>query len=412
MKVLFVTPFYPYPLDIAGKIGLYNFLKCLSKYHHIILLSFFNPEQDLYTPLLKDYCAEVITIKKIKKEPAPYISFIKTIFPFTMPCLIRSRYEPLMRKKLVELINAEKFDIILYEFTQSAIYIQSNISTPQVLVEDDISYLNAERRFDVVPWRSPLLKLINYVEYLKLRRFERKAWTKVDTVVTLTESDKERIKQINPNVNVAAIVRGVDFEYYKPNRKEQDLKEQVLFLGAAENTLNIDGIGFFLQKIWPLILCKKPKTTFRIIGKGFGDVFNKTKLKNVEEIGFVKDTRPYFDSSKVFVVPLLNSSGIKMKMLEAMAMGIPVVSTSIGAQGIDAENGKDIIIADKPQDFAESVLRLLEDKMLREKIGINSRKLIESKYNWDIICRQLENGLVNLKEYDKQGGEYFTDWKR
>ncbi|MFH0731796.1 MAG: glycosyltransferase family 4 protein [Candidatus Omnitrophota bacterium] len=404
MKLLFCTPFYPYPLNIAGKVGFYNLLKHLSRHHDITLVALFDPREDEHSAALESFCAKVVTVGR--KLFTLRQDLLSSFSPLSMSFVIRHRYNPEMRERIKSLANNEKFDVALYIFTQSAAYLQDRIGIPQVLIEEDILYQKAKRQFGIIKWTQPLCKVTNYIEYLKIRNFEIKAWAKADAIVTVTESDKQKIKGIAPRLKVVAIERGVDMEYYKPERKEADLKDRVMFLGAVSNNLNVDGARFFLEKIWPIILSKNPTAEFKIIGNGFGNIFNRDRYENIEEIGFVEDTRTYFNTSKVFVVPLLNSSGIRLKILEAMAAGCPVVTTRIGCEGINLSDGKDAFIRDDAAGFAEAVLELMSDTQTRMHFSKNAREKVARSYTWDLVTDKFNVFLeaITKDRFLKNGG--------
>ncbi len=407
MKILIVSPFFPYPLDVGGKVSIYNYIKQLNREHNITLLCILHPEEDKEnTELLKDICEKVIVVKK-RIKPRNRSRFLRIILriakyitaflPFCMPFILSYRYEPELKMKLSSLLK-EGFDLICYEFTQSIRYIQKNVNIPQILVEHDISYIKWERQIRLLPWYKIFNKLIIFADYIKLYLLETKAWKQVDHIITMTEVDKNIIKTFNPCLGVTAIPRGVDIEYYRSERNEQELEDMILFVGSAVNTLNIDAIRFFLKDIWPKILSRKPSAEFIIIGKGFNGVIAESFGKNVKTLGFVEDMRPYLKSTKAFVVPLINASGIRIKILEAMAAGCPIVTTSIGCEGIDLVDGEDAFIRDNTDAFADAVLRLMDSEKLRRKFSKNVREKAERNYTWEASVKMFNLLAESLKK--------------
>ncbi|MFH0731795.1 MAG: glycosyltransferase family 4 protein [Candidatus Omnitrophota bacterium] len=394
MKLLIVCPFFPYPLDVGGKVAIYNNIKQISRNNDITFLCLLHPQEDKENPkLLEDICKKVIIVKKTIKPRNPncflriasrLINYVMRFSPFCMPSLLKYRYDNELKTALLFILK-EDFDLICYEFTQSISCIVKNSSTPQVLVEYDIMYLKCWRQMKLIAWTKTFDKLTAFIECLKIRFLETRAWRKVDHIITMTEIDKDVVVEVNPSLNVTAIPRGVDTAYYVYDRNEQNTDDKILFVGSAVNTLNIDAVKFFLREIWPKVLSQKPSTEFIIIGNGFTDIAAKSYSKNVKLLGFVEDMRPYLKSSKVFVVPLLNGSGIRMKILEAMSAGCPIVTTSIGREGINLVDGKDAFIRDDPEAFADAILILMDNAGLRNEFSKNAREKIVKNYTWALI---------------------------
>jgi glycosyltransferase involved in cell wall biosynthesis len=194
---------------------------------------------------------------------------------------------------------------------------------------------------------------------------------------------------VNGNLPVSIVPMGVDLEYFQPNHKEEG--PNLLFTGIMSYFPNRDAVLYFYHKIFPIIKKAVPKAKFYIVGNSPTKKIQKLMSNDdVVVTGRVEDVRPYFDSSAVFVCPLRSGSGMQTKLLEAMAMKVPVVTTSLGFEALEASAGRDIIVADEVEKFAQEVIRLLKEKELRQSIAQNARKLVEERYGWPSVIRQLE----------------------
>jgi len=231
----------------------------------------------------------------------------------------------------------------------------------------------------------PLVKL----EELRVRKYETEILKHFAVGTMVSAFDRDYLLALDNSLNLEIVPMGVDLEYFQPSNVQY--RPQLLFTGTMNYFPNYDAVWYFYHKIFPYIKQTRPDVTFYVVGN-----YPPPKLKRLESnrdivvTGHVPETRPYFAQSAVFVSPLRGGSGIQVKNLEAMAMGVPVVTTSVGAAGIEAKVGHDLIVADEPKEFADKVIQLLDDQELRREIGQNGRRLVEEKYNWPDVVRRLD----------------------
>jgi glycosyltransferase involved in cell wall biosynthesis len=194
-----------------------------------------------------------------------------------------------------------------------------------------------------------------------------------------------------PGLPLAVVANGVDIDYFSSSRENPEA-ETIVFTGSMAHPPNNEAALHFCRNIFPGILAVRPNVRFTIVGSSPSrEVMALDNGGNIKVTGFVEDTRPYLDSAAVVVVPLLSGSGTRLKIMEAMAMSKAIISTSIGAEGIEYSAGEDILIADEDSDFAEQVVTLLANQNRRTLLGQSARKLVESKYSWPNLAKQLEN---------------------
>jgi glycosyltransferase involved in cell wall biosynthesis len=277
-----------------------------------------------------------------------------------------------------------------------------------VLDLGDAMSLNLHRRATLdksVVW--PMVKL----EELRVRKYETEILKHFDMGTMVSPFDRDYLLALDNSLNLQVVPMGVDLEYFQPS--EIQYRPQLLFTGTMNYFPNYDAVWYFYHQIFPYIKERYPDVTFYVVGN-----YPLPKLKRLESnrdivvTGHVPETRSYFAQSAVFVSPLRGGSGIQVKNLEAMAMGVPVVTTSVGAAGIEAqiraernpdlrlglrgrsriEINKDVnlIVADEPKEFASKVIQLLDDPKLRQQIGQNGRRLVEEKYNWPDVVNRLD----------------------
>jgi glycosyltransferase involved in cell wall biosynthesis len=240
----------------------------------------------------------------------------------------------------------------------------------------------------------------------KLRKYEMKMYSRFDLCIMESQEGIEAMRAISykPD-NFRIICSGVDLDYFAlpscPVEKNSDL----IFTGTMSGKMNIDAVLFFCKAILPLIRKQIPNVKLTVVGTNPNERVIDLARNDpcIEVTGAVPDVRPYMLKSKIVIVPLRIGAGIRLKIREAMAMGIPVISTSIGCEGTKATHGKDIIIADTPEDFAMHTVRLLKDDMLREKLAQNGRMLVSSIYDWDKIVQTLYETYVEVIANRRRG---------
>jgi len=258
---------------------------------------------------------------------------------------------------------------------------------PVIYTEHDISILSFKNSY----YRKNRL-LFDYFDYLKRIYFHAKIYKNLDRVITLSLEDKKVLTDWFPYTKLEYIPTGVDLEYFSFKAKDRrDKIYRLIFIGHYPHFPNEDAVIYFANKIYPLIRKKIKDIEFLIVGSNPTEsVMRLSKKDGIKVIGTVDDVRPYLYMSDVFVNPIRFSAGIKGKVLEAMAVGLPVVSTHFGAYGINARHNHQILLADNPYEFSQQVIRLLNDNLLYERLAVNARKLVEEKYDWRKIAHNLD----------------------
>jgi glycosyltransferase involved in cell wall biosynthesis len=224
-----------------------------------------------------------------------------------------------------------------------------------------------------------------------LRRYEAQIYRSVDRVIVLTAHERFRLLNIEPGLRINVIPCGVDTEYFRPAR-EYPKEEAILYTGQYELISNVDAVEWFVATCWPILKARRPGLKFYVVGPGGKEAFPSLpeKYPAIMVTGHVEDVRPFLQRAMLYVCPVRQGSGLRFKLFEAMASGLPVVTTTLGAEGIPLQNGDNCFMADKPEIMAECIDLLLGDESLRQSIADQARELVEQRFAWDHGIDQLE----------------------
>ena len=392
MKILFLGLRFPYPPHRGDKIRTYNFLKNLSQRHSISFISFVHSAREARSiEQLREYCDQIRTVDFSSLKA--YRNCL-LFFSFGEPFQVTYWHSQEMQRQVDEIVDGDDFDIIHAQFFRMAQYVTKYTDHCKVLDSCDSYSLNLSRRAQLdrgLSW--PLLK----IEANRVRIYETEIARWFDRVTLVSPQDRDHLLSINDSVPVSIVPMGVDLEYFQPNHEEDG--PNLLFTGIMRYFPNRDAVIHFYHEIFPLIKEAVPNAKFYIVGNS--PTKKVVKLMSDDDVvvtGRVEDVRPYFDRANVFVCPLRSGSGMQTKILEAMAMEVPVVTTSLGFEALEATEGRDIIIADDAKKFAQEVIRLLNDKELRQSITQNARRLVEEKYGWSSVVRRLNTVYEDIIE--------------
>jgi glycosyltransferase involved in cell wall biosynthesis len=385
MKVLFLTYDVPYPLISGGKVRAYYLIKNLAKNHQITLFSYYrNEEQKKYLPELKKYCQKVFIFKR--RPPWSWENLLRWLTTF-LPFPSATYYSREFKKALIKELKSGGYDLVHFESFYPALYLPlvKKLGIKTLMGNENVEYQVYERfaaqKFFLWRW---LLKL----EVFRMRIFEEKLWRQADANIALSKKDAAMVEKVTKR-ECPVIPNGVNVESFKAIKPSGDGKT-IIFVGTLIYQPNNDAIKYFLKEIYLKIKKRMPKVKFILVSwhkPGWLDKYLKDG-----SIKFIQDketpVRKFLPQADAFVAPMRIASGTRIKILEAMAAGLPVVTTSIGIEGIEAE--KEVVIADKPDDFAFEVVKLLKDREQREKLGFAGRKLVTRLYDWSKISQKLD----------------------
>lgn len=407
MKILMVSSYLPHPLTSGGHIRLFNLIKKLAGKHEITLICEIRSNQfqeDI--DAVKKYCKEVITVPRKKQWSMGNI--LRAGFSLNS-FLVSGHTNKQLKKSIFQALTNESYDLIHVE----TFYVSNNIpdtSVPIVLVEHNIEYLVYKRFADLAPF---FIRPLLYIDVHKLKINEEKAWSRAQKLIAVSEEEK----QIMRKPDVVVIPNGVDLEafnfkksldkkYHSAARHLNLPQKEILFIGDFKWIQNRDSVSWILKDIWPFLLRaleEEVKINLTIVGKNIP--VGIKKLNIFDSVRFDENasqkTYEIFKSADILLAPIRVGGGTSYKILEAMASGVPVVTTSRGVTGLDVVSDKHICVADDVQGIVDKAARLLRDSEEHKKIALNARKLIEEKYSWDVIIKKLDEVytyLVNSKQ--------------
>lgn len=399
MRILFIAPRLPLPADTGGKIRTLNILKQLAKTAkvHLVCFSFGADDQRLS----QDLSNGGIEVTLVPASASGAVSKITEALFNPLPVSIAKYYSEDMETILRELNETNEFDAVHVDHAHMAHYHRIFGGTPRFLDEHNVEYKILERCAGVE--KSFLKKRIYLSQAGKMKRFESKAAEGFSGCFAVSKEDQDVLRNLTDGVvPVHIIPNGVDTEFFQgTGDKGQGTGEEdaVVFTGSMDWFPNDDAAVYFCEEILPHVWKAAPDVKFYIVGKGPSGRLKK--LANGERrvilAGRVDDVRAFVMKSKVFAVPLRIGGGTRLKILEAMSMEKAVVSTSIGAEGIDYKEDTDMVLADRPEVFAQKVVSLLRDSGRRRALGAAGRKLVLEKYDWNVVGAKLRDVYEKFK---------------
>ncbi len=402
MKILIISMVLPFPLKAGGRIRVYNLIKRLSKRHTIHLLCLADSREDIgYAEELRRFCDRVDVVVLRPGRFWLFFRVIRNIFLFLkgMPLVVINKRSDRMMKMVKELIAKGDFDCLQFEWLQMAQYVPDDsealIRDKGVLVEHDVAYLPLERRAWIY---KGLRGWFWSMEYRRMLRFERDITERFREVVAMSEEDRTRLFSLNQNLRIKVVPNGVDCGHYSIRKADKE-PQTILFTGWMRHDPNVDGIVFFLKEIFPLIRDRNPDVKLFVAGGGLPhhvEMLAGGYGDSVVLTGYVEDIRELLNRACVSIVPLRIGGGTRLKILESMAAGTAVVSTSVGCEGLDVMPGEHLYVADDPNDFADRVLFLLRDDAERKRIEENALSLVKERYDWDIIASKMEEVYAEI----------------
>jgi sugar transferase (PEP-CTERM/EpsH1 system associated) len=394
MKILMLTPYLPYPLHSGGQIRSYNLLKNLAQKHQISLFSFIRSRQEeKYLPELEKFCQQVKVFKRRRAwDMRNVILSILTPYPFLVAIYLSRRLRRTIKKELA----AHKYDLIHAETFYVMPNLPPNIKVPVLLVEQTIEHL-VYQRF-VEDFKLFFLKPLLYFDVLKIKLWEKYFWNQATRLVAMSEADQEVMQRTTPtNLAIDVVANGVDVQHFAKTKIRKQAYPTILFVGNFKWLPNKDAAVFLVKKIWPKIHRCLPRAKLWIVGRNpTKEILNLAQTKAVSVTGDIEDIRTAFGQADVLLAPIRNGRGTKYKVLEAMACGVPVVTTQLGIEGIAAKNNHSVLIAETSQGLAQKTIEVLTHSQLAQTLTSNGKKLVYQQYNWQLISQKLDKIYQDL----------------
>jgi glycosyltransferase involved in cell wall biosynthesis len=390
MKILFLSPWFPTPAVNGSKLRIYNLLRALGGKHDVVLLSFVRQGETVDMEAARGLCSEVYTTPYNEFRPQSLKAQLGYLS--SQPRSLVDTFSPEMSRLTFQL--AKGVDLVISSETITAHYAALLRGVPLFL--DDV-----ELAMGRDAWRNAagrIGKARRWLTWRKNSAYIQRLVYKFALVTVVSEVEKAVLQEAAPGYpHILVLPNGVDTEKNHPGIA-QPQPGRMVYSGALTYSANFDAMQFFLSEIFPLIRKEAPAANLKITGSLEGVALERLQLgEGVELTGFVQDVRPMVAGAQVCVVPLRQGGGTRLKILEALALGTPVVSTSKGAEGLDVTAEENILIADEPIEFARQVVRLMRDDELRQRLCLNGRRLVEQKYSWvhigKLFCSLIESAI-------------------
>ena len=386
MKVLFILSRFPYPLEKGDKLRAYHQIRTLSAKHEIFLFAISDKRvEDWQVREMQKYCKAVNVFRLT--FPSIIINICLTFFN-KLPFQSGYFYSALAKRQLDAWIDAIKPALIIFQLIRTAAYSKNVKGTTLTLDYMDALSKGVERRIASV---SPFLRPLFRMEYRRLLKYESAVAVEFDNLLIISKQDKELIPVNNERIEV--IKNGVDLTYFKHIDCEDEY--DILFNGNMSYPPNIEGAEFLVKKIIPLVKEKIPSLKVLISGANPSARVKALGDQDVTISGWSEDIRQNFAKSKMLVAPMFYGSGLQNKLLEAMAMQKPCITSNLANNALGAIDGESILIADTPEEYAEHIILLLSDKAMREKIAKNGYRFVAQNYSWEKETEKLETLLVS-----------------
>jgi glycosyltransferase involved in cell wall biosynthesis len=389
MKILWVKSDFLHPTTKGGHIRTLETLKRLHQRNEIHYVALDLPEQRGGVERSSEYCSKAYPIPHsvpARNTAGYFLQAFAGLFS-SMPVSVSRYQSDAMQRQVETLQRTGKFDAIVCDFLFPAVNIPDLGSC--VLFQHNVEAMIWKRHAETAA--STLRRAYFGGQYDRMLRFEGEVCRAVKSIIAVSDVDAATMRSTYAVSRIAAVPTGVDIDYFSPEG-EQKRTADLVFLGSMDWMPNIDGVEWFVNEILPLIRKKHPECSLAIVGRTPDAGIQQLAQKDnrIRITGTVPDVRPYLWEAAVSIVPLRIGGGTRLKIYEAMAAKIPVVSTTVGAEGLDVCDGENIYIADLPAAFADRCLELLEDKERRCRMAQTAFEMIASRYSWEVVSQKFE----------------------
>ena len=416
MHILWVKMNGLWPSTTGGRVRSLQIVSELARRHQVTVVTTHGPGDDpegLKRRL--SHCREVASFpyEPPKKGSAAFPAAVARSWMSKYPVDLWKWREPQVQAKVRSLVDSGTIDLCVSDFLFAAANVPAGGATPVVLFEHNVEYMIWQRlcALETRPWRRALFE----IEWRKLRAREADACREADLTIAVSDDDRRRLEELAPGIRAASIPTGVDTNYFMPDG-HRERANRMVFSGSMDWHPNEDAVIYFADAILPRIRAEIPDATLTVVGRNPTARLRQVAARaGIDVTGTVDDVRPSIGEAAVYVVPLRAGGGTRLKIFEALAMAKPVVSTTVGAEGLALENGRHFVAADDPDTFADSVIGLLRNPGQRQALGQAGRDLVEAYYSWPTIAREFEERceeVVALHAHERGPAYSRTDLSR
>jgi polysaccharide biosynthesis protein PslH len=394
MKILWAKSDFLHPTSRGGQIRTLETIKRLHARHEVHYIAYEKPDQPEGPERSSEYCSYVYPIKHPfppRRSVAFAMQMVSSLLSPLPPSIARYTSEA-MRSKIAELRAKHAFDSIVCDFLTPAQNFDSLKGC--VLFQHNVETMIWRRHAEHAA--TPIHRTYFNIEASRTFECEQRACKEAAHIIAVSDGDAAIMRDMFGVSNITPVATGVDVDYFRRPAADSPHVADLVFLGSMDWMPNVDGVGYFVREILPRIRQRRPDCTVAVVGRSpFPEIAAlPASDPKLQVTGTVPDVRPYLWGSTVSIVPLRVGGGTRLKIYESMAAGIPIVSTTIGAEGLDVSHGDNIRLADTAETFADECINLLDNAAARQHLSVKASHLVTSRFSWDRITRQFEDILV------------------
>lgn len=390
MNILWLKTELLHPVDKGGKIRTYQMLKELKREHHVTYLTL---DDGTAAPDARrrasEYCHELVTIPhrtRAKFSAGFYAELAANLFS-SLPYFMKKYESAEMRREIERRVRRAGSDFVLVcDFLMPSVNVPAGLDCPTLLFQHNVEAMIWKRHYEVQA--GNLKKAYLCIQWLKTLGYERAACRRFDWVVAVSREDAEMMRREYELENVSDVPTGVDTDFFRPRGETPKEPRNIVFTGSMDWLPNEDAIQFFTKEVLPLVRRRLPDVTLTVVGRNpYASLVELSRRDpSIIVTGRVEDVRPYMERAAAYVVPMRVGGGTRLKIYEAMAMEMPVVSTRVGAEGLPVSDGEELLLADEPAEFADALVRVLTDEELARGLGQRAARVVRERYGWDRVA--------------------------
>jgi sugar transferase (PEP-CTERM/EpsH1 system associated) len=402
MNILWIKTELLHPVDKGGKIRTYNMLKGLKRDHRITYLTLDDGTADSSArERAAEYCHDLVCVphKQRRKFTAGFYVDLFSNLLSPLPYAIKKYASNEMRYEISR--RAGGCDVVVCDFLAPAANVPMTLDKPTLLFQHNVEAMIWKRHFEVQS--NPLKKAYLFMQWQKMSAFERRMCRSFDAVVAVSQEDREQMHFQYGAQNIFDVPTGVDTEFFQLSGVEKKTPHNLVFTGSMDWLPNEDAISYFTEQIMPRIKSQIPDATLTVVGRNpYPSLLELARNDDsIKVTGRVDDVRPYMERAAAYVVPLRIGGGTRLKIFEAMAMEKPIVSTTIGAEGLPVTNGAELLLADTPEAFAAAVIGILQDPERANELGQRAARMVRAEFGWRKVAERFASiceGTLVAKE--------------
>jgi sugar transferase (PEP-CTERM/EpsH1 system associated) len=388
LRILWLKTELLHPVDKGGKIRTFHMLRELKREHHVTYLTL---DDGSAAPdaaaRASEYCHELVRVehRTRAKFSAAFYGELAANLVSPLPYFMKKYKSQGMRREIERLVAADNFDVLVCDFLQPSVNVPPRLPLATVLFQHNVEAMIWKRHYEVQA--NPLKRSYLYGQWRKSHAYERAACRRFDHVVAVSGEDRETMERAYGLKSVSDVPTGVDTEFFRPRGAEQREPHNLVFTGSMDWLPNEDAIQFFTKEIMPRVKQQIPDATLTVVGRNpYASLVELGKRDpSIIVTGRVEDVRPYMERAAAYVVPLRVGGGTRLKIYEAMAMEKPIVSTTIGAEGLPVREGRELLLADTAEAFAAAVVGVLTDERAAREMGERAAVAVREKFSWDKV---------------------------